>query len=121
MAKFFAALLIMAVWFVGANGAHAEKRVATLIGNSAYAADLSLPNPVSDVRLLEKRLKSLGFDVRVYTDVDSRSIGMLIEEHGSRLASAGTSAVGFFVYAGHAVQIDGENYLLGVDFRGNLS
>jgi hypothetical protein len=66
MAKFFAALVLWAVSFVGANEAHAEKRVATLIGNSAYSADLSLPNPVSDVRLLEKRLKSLGFDVRVF-------------------------------------------------------
>ena len=121
MAKLFAALLLIAVSFVGANGAHAEKRVATLIGNSAYSGELQLPNPGSDVRLLEKRLKSLGFDVRVYTDVDSRSIGMLIDEHGSRLASAGTSAVGFFVYAGHAVQIDGENFLLGVDFKGSLS
>src|SRR5690348_4453404 len=121
MARLFAAFLVSVVLFGWTPNALAEPRIATLVGNSNYAAGMALPNPVSDVRLLEKRLKALGFDVRVYTDVDSRTLSGLISEHASRLTTAGASAVGFFLYSGHATQVDGQNFLFGVDLSEGLS
>ena len=43
--------------------AHADKRVALVIGNSAYRAVPTLPNPAADARLMSDTLKSLGFFV----------------------------------------------------------
>jgi hypothetical protein len=62
---------IMSRWIVAAvllcagmiSAAHAEKRVALVIGNSAYQAVPKLPNPDSDARLMSDTLKSLGFFV----------------------------------------------------------
>ncbi len=54
----FAAFLMFAGM---GSAAHAEKRVALVIGNSAYKAVPALPNPVADAKLMSDTLLSLGF------------------------------------------------------------
>ena len=56
----FAAALLCAGM---SSAAHAEKRVALVIGNSAYRAVPALPNPAADARLMSDTLLSLGFFV----------------------------------------------------------
>src|ERR1700684_4726290 len=58
--------LIFAVFLLCAgmgSVAHAEKRVALVIGNSAYRAVPALPNPAADARQMSDTLLSLGFFV----------------------------------------------------------
>ena len=45
-------------------------------------------------------------------DADQKAMKYAIVEFGERLAQAGTDAVGLFFYAGHGLQVDGENYLV---------
>ena len=88
-----------------------EPRVALVIGNGGYE-EAPLANPVNDARLMAETLRGLGFDVIERTDADSREMKLAIFELGDRLEAAGKDAVGLFYYAGHGVQVNGQNYLI---------
>jgi formylglycine-generating enzyme required for sulfatase activity len=110
----FALLLVLAA----AMPARAEPRLALVIGNSNYGGELGkLPNPVNDAELMSATLRKLGFQVSKVTDADQRQMKRAIADFGTRLADAGPQAVGLFYYAGHGLQIDGENYLIPVRAR----
>ncbi|HEY4164936.1 MAG TPA: caspase family protein, partial [Dongiaceae bacterium] len=100
---------------VAAMPALAEPRIALVIGNSNYGGDLGrLPNPVNDAELMSSTLRKLGFQVIKVTDADQRQMKRAIADFGTKLANAGSQAVGLFYYAGHGLQIDGENYIIPV-------
>ena len=88
-----------------------EPRVALVIGNSAYE-DAPLANPVNDARLMAETLRGLGFDVIERTDANQKEMKLAIFELEDRLEAAGKDAVGLFYYAGHGVQLGGQNYLI---------
>jgi hypothetical protein len=95
--------------------AFADKRVALVIGNSAYRNVGPLDNPANDAKLLADTLSSLGFAVvggGAQLDLDKPSLDRAVQAFGSQLAGAD---VGLFYYAGHGVQVRGENYLIPVD------
>ena len=94
--------------------AHAEKRVALVLGNSAYA-DAPLSNPVNDATLIAETLRNLDFDVIEKKDVDQKEMKRAIREFGERLEQSGQDTVGLFFYAGHGIQVDGVNYLVPVN------
>ncbi|WP_171174635.1 caspase family protein [Ruegeria sp. HKCCD8929] len=107
-------LLILSL---AAMPALASGRVALLIGNSAYdAPDMALRNPVNDVTALAEALRELGFAVTETTDQDAAAMTRALEQFGS--AAQGAEMAVFF-YAGHGVQIGGENHLIGTDFAGS--
>lgn len=89
-----------------------EKRVALVIGNSAYQSIPALPNPVNDAKLMAKTLSGLGFEVMLGTDMSQNEMKQIIRDFGDKLAD--TKAVGLFFYAGHGLQVGGENYLVPV-------
>ena len=88
------------------------KRLALVIGNADYAQAGSLRNPVNDAVLMERTLQSLGFSVTALRNAEQREMERAIGEFGRRLRGGG---IGLFYYAGHGMQVDGENYLLPVD------
>jgi hypothetical protein len=92
----------------------ARKQVALVIGNSAYG-NSPLKNPANDARALTARLQALNYDVVSVFDANRRAMGRAIEQFVGKL---GTGDVALFFFAGHGVQVDGENYLLPVDFDG---
>jgi uncharacterized caspase-like protein len=94
--------------------APAEERVALVIGNGLYRHVPPLTNPPSDARLVAETLKSLDF--RLIGDAallngDRAAMERAIRDFGKRLRG---HSVGLFYYAGHGVQIEGENYLVPV-------
>ena len=113
MTRLVATLALFLVVFSATNIATAatEPRVALVIGNGGYA-EAPLTNPVNDARLMAETLRGLGFDVIERTDADSREMKLAIFELGDRLEAAGKDAVGLFYYAGHGVQVNGQNYLI---------
>ena len=114
MKRIVAAVALVLVLFAAAHTAVVaapETRVALVIGNSAYN-DAPLANPVNDARLMAETLRGLGFDVIERTDATQREMKLAIFELGDRLEAAGKDAVGLFFYAGHGVQVDGQNYLI---------
>jgi TPR repeat protein len=99
---------------LAATAAGAETRVALVIGNADYAAVPTLANPANDANDVTEALDALGF--RVFTGVDLDLAGMraILAEFS---AAARTAEVALFYYAGHAFQVNAENYLLPVDLR----
>jgi TPR repeat protein len=91
------------------TGAHAETRVALVIGNGSYTSS-RLKNPRSDAGLMAKTLASTGFEVITVMDATADQMRQAVADFGSRLQTPG--AVALFYYAGHGVQIDGDNYLI---------
>ena len=90
-----------------------DKRIALVIGNSAYKNTAALPNPVNDATDMTKALTDLGFEVISGTDQTKAQMQNLIRQFGTRLAD--TKAVGLFFYAGHGISVGGTNYLIPVD------
>lgn len=86
-------------------------RVALVIGNSAYRAT-PLTNPVNDAEDVANRLRTLGFQVIERKNLRKGDIGSTLREFRSKLSPG---AVALVFYAGHGLQIDGENYLPAVD------
>ena len=105
---------LCAVCFLTLSPAAAAERLALVVGNGAYRT-APLPNPVKDAALMASTLEGLGFSVQLHTDLERRSFQRAVVDFGQRLAAAGAGAVALIYYAGHGVQIDGENYLIPVD------
>lgn len=98
--------------------AHAERRVALIIGNSDYTTS-PLKNSVNDARDMREQLHGLGFDKKdiVYREnLKKDDIGAMLREWRNRLV-AGPDTVALVFYAGHGVQIRGENFFPAVDAR----
>jgi len=108
----FAVILLTLLAFSGiAFSQQKEQRIALVIGNSAYKAS-PLKNPVNDARDMANSLRGYGFTVIERNNLTVKQIGSTLREFRSKL-TAGSVALVF--YAGHGIQIKGENYLPAVD------
>src|SRR5208283_4922915 len=90
----------------------AERRIALVIGNSAYRNAPPLDNPVHDATAMRDKLQSLGFDVVAGFDLTKAETQAVIAKFAQASRGADVSA---FFYAGHGLQVGGENYLVPVD------
>lgn len=95
-----------------ASAPQAAKRVALVVGNSAYRHAVALPNPVNDAHLMSATLKSAGFEVIEGFDTDKVALEALVDRFTE---SAYGADLGLIYYAGHGLQVDGKNYLIPVD------
>jgi hypothetical protein len=93
-----------------------RKQVALVMGNGAYTHVGQLKNPVNDADAMARRLRELNFDVLLVKDAGRKEMGQKIDDFIGRL---GTDDVAVFYYAGHGVQLEGENYLIPTDFEGD--
>ena len=91
------------------SAVRAEQRLALVVGNSGYASG-PLVNPKHDAELIAKALTAVGFSVTKLIDADQKSMRRAVVEFGRKLRT--TEAIGLFYYAGHGVQVDGENFLV---------
>lgn len=89
-----------------------ETRLALVIGNSAYKQS-PLANAVADARLMDKVLRESGFEVVRAENATLRDMRRLVRDFGERLQRS--KGVGLFYFAGHGVQVRGENYLVSID------
>jgi uncharacterized caspase-like protein len=94
------------------HGAAADKRVALVIGNSAYQHTAPLRNPSNDATDMAAKLRELGFDVIDGIDLTKAEMESRIRAFSDKLAGAD---VGLFYYAGHGLAVDGKNFLAPVD------
>jgi len=108
------AALAAAVAVLSAAPASAEKRVALVIGNSAYRNVTPLDNPTRDAQLMADTLTGIGFTLvggRAQLDLDKATMDNAVQEFGRQVVGAD---VALFYYAGHGVQVAGSNYLVPV-------
>jgi hypothetical protein len=93
-----------------------EERVALVIGNAHYEAQgFSLDNTESDAQLMTEALENVDFEVEMGLSLTGQAMLEAIERFGSKLTSETEMAI--FYFAGHGVQIDGENYLLPTNLK----
>jgi hypothetical protein len=103
--------ILAGISFISA-AARAEKRVALVVGNDAYASLPKLRNAVADSKAVGQALEQLGFKVFKGENLDYKAANRLHADFESAI-SAGDTAFVFF--AGHGVALGGENYLLPTD------
>lgn len=112
MARAPAIALFLALLFHSAS-AWAEKRVALVIGNSAYANASRLDNPVRDAKAVAEALRAAGFaEVTEGYDLTKPQFDAALKRFGDAASGADWALV---FYAGHGIGVGGESYLLPVD------
>src|SRR5450755_1864742 len=95
-----------------ASPAAAEKRIALVVGNSAYQSVPRLDNPKNDALLVADTLSKLGFSLiggGAQVDLDKSRFESVVQSFGNQLIGAD---VALFYYAGHGLQVRGTNYLV---------
>jgi hypothetical protein len=97
------------------SGALADKRVALVIGNSAYTYAPQLPNPVSDATAMSVLLEGAGFEVvETRNDLGNHDMRRAITDFSQKTRDADIAIV---FYAGHGIEVDGTNFLIPLDAR----
>lgn len=109
------ALLSLMLQIVGSLGAEAANRVALVIGQSAYKDVVALPNTANDSKRMTDLLTSAGFNVTTANDLTQFEMRQAIANFANTVAGSGPDTIVAVFYAGHGLQIDGENYLVPVD------
>lgn len=89
-----------------------DRRVALVIGNSAYTAVPRLANPQRDATAISASLKRLGFEVVEGYDLKMDEMTGIVREFAQKLDG---SKAGVVYYAGHGIAVGDENYLIPVD------
>src|SRR4249919_1975481 len=95
----------------------ADQRVALVIGNSNYQTAPKLANPGNDAQSMSQLLNSAGFEVTQATDLTRKDMVRVVQDFTAKVAERGPGTVAMIYYAGHGVQVEGENYLLPVDAK----
>ena len=99
-------------------GAHAEGRLALLIGNQSYSEKIGpLKNPLNDIALVGAALEKVGFKVTRIKDAGYKAIDTALKRHIQEVRRAGKDTISFVYYSGHgAADADTQiNYLIPVD------
>ena len=109
MKRFFCFLFLL---LMSLTAAQAERRVALVIGNSGYEHVAALKNPYNDAAGMTEKLTGLGFEVVTGQDLSLRDMRQTVREFIRKLDGADLA---LFFYAGHGLQVSGENYLVPVD------
>lgn len=104
--------LVLGWLLLVAGPALAERRVALVVGNGAYTQVPALVNPAHDAEDVAAALRALDFEVIERIDLNRDGMRQTLGEFADALVGAD---VGLFFYAGHAMQMDGVNYLVPVD------
>jgi uncharacterized caspase-like protein len=110
--RFRLGFLVLLLLIIPEQSVAQEQRVALVIGNSAYRQTARLKNPGNDAADMAASLKSLGFRVIEGIDLDKLSMDAKVSEFAGALEGADS---GVFFYAGHGLQVGGQNYLMPVD------
>jgi uncharacterized caspase-like protein len=111
----FCQFVLAALLLLVCQPAFADKRVAMVIGNSAYQNVAPLPNPVNDGTVMASTLKDAGFDVVDFRrDLPAAETRRALRDFADRARDADIAVV---YYAGHGIEVDGANYLIPVDAR----
>ena len=107
-------VLLTLIVFLAGTTAQAETRWALVLGNSEYdhAAIPDLPNTINDARTMSAALNNMGFEVYYLEDTTKAEIDRTLTAISTEQRDAD---LGLFYYAGHGLQLDGQNFILPSD------
>ncbi|MET4113726.1 putative caspase-like protein [Bradyrhizobium sp. JR4.1] len=105
--------VLVLIVLASCSPALADKRVALVIGNSAYKNAPRLANPVNDAGLVGGMFRNAGFDtVEIRLDLNASEMRRSLREFAARTRDADMAVI---YYAGHGIELDGNNYLVPTD------
>jgi len=107
-------LLFPILFFTPQSNAASDGRYALVIGNSNYQYATKLPNPKNDSADIASTLEDLYFETTLLHDASKPQIEQAVKKFLRRLGRD-DEGVGLFYYAGHGVQLQGDNYLVPVE------
>ena len=111
----------LAALSVSATPALAQKRFAFVIGNGAYANVTKLPNALNDANATRTMLQEAGFDITPALDMSLAGLRGALDVFVDKVRRSGPDTTALVYYAGHAVQLDGANYILPTDVRPQIA
>ncbi|WP_174441511.1 caspase family protein, partial [Azospirillum formosense] len=91
-----------------------EKRIALVVGIGKYEFAPELQNPVNDAKAIAEALRKLQFDVDEKFDMDNRGFERALRDFGVRASQADVAVI---FYAGHGIQVGGNNYIVPADAK----
>jgi Caspase domain/PAN domain len=106
------AAIVLLILVLLPPAAHAQKRVALVIGNASYQHAGELTNPKNDANDMAAALRSAGFQVIEGYNLNKAALDRKIRDFAMALRGA---QAGLFFYAGHGLQVSGQNYIVPVD------
>src|SRR5690242_6702261 len=112
---FLASSLVGLAQVMTPTDADAEARLALVIGQSAYRTVPELPNAANDAKGMTELLGNAGFTVSTAANLGQSEMRTAISDFAGKVSASGADTVALVFYAGHGLQIDGENYLVPVD------
>lgn len=95
--------------------ARAQQRHALVIGNASYVSAPALGNPLRDAEAVATALQDARFEVTTVRDGNLQGLRAAVDDFVRKVDKAGPDAAAVVFYAGHAVQLDGVNYLMPID------
>jgi hypothetical protein len=110
--RILSAVAVTAGCLLIVGNAWAESRLALVIGNSDYQSVARLANPANDANAVSKALQAADFEVQTLTDLTRLDMGRALSQFANRVGAKGKDTVVLVFYAGHGLQIEGENYLV---------
>jgi uncharacterized protein len=108
----FRTLAVVLAVFLGIASAQAERRVALVIGIGAYKNLSTLDNPVNDAKAVAASLRGHGFEVQEHYDLVRGDLLNALEDFQ---AAASNAEVALVYYAGHGMELAGDNVLAPID------
>lgn len=115
LAGYWVLIACLALLFLPGVGWAADRRVALVIGNSAYRNAPRLDNPIKDAKAVAEMLKSAGFDsVELKLDLESLDLKRAVRAF---LQTAENSDIAVLYFAGHGIEVNNANYVIPVDAR----
>ena len=106
-------LLATFLFSIAAAAAAAERRIALVIGESAYEGK-PIETAANDAGLIAETLQAAGFDVAGARDLDEDSLRGSLRDFVEKARNVGPDGVAFIYFAGAGAQLEGDNYLLPV-------
>jgi hypothetical protein len=105
---------LLLLWTVSAP-ALGENRVALIIGNSNYKNVSTLPNPINDAAAITQLFKDAGFaNVELHQDLENNGLRYALRNFSD---AAREAEIAIVFYAGHGIEVNGENYLIPIDAK----
>jgi uncharacterized caspase-like protein len=106
------AIVVLILLMLSSSAVRAGKRVALVIGNSSYQHVGDLANPKNDATDMTAALRLYGFQVIDGLDLNKAALDRKVLDFAAALQGA---EVAVFFYAGHGLQVSGQNYIVPVD------
>jgi uncharacterized caspase-like protein len=90
--------------------------LALVIGNSNYAANLALENPINDAVAIGRALEALRYAVTLKLNLTYFELNAAIDRFIEDLQSSPVK-VGLFYFSGHGIQVNEQHYIVHLDYN----